>query len=41
LALAGMPLLFKEKPEDVIKFEEDDTCPLYILIKDKLFINGG
>lgn len=40
LALAGMPLLFKERPEDVIRFEEDMDCPLYILVKDKLLCMG-
>lgn len=40
LALAGMSLLFREKPEDVIRFEEDADCPLYILVKDKLLSMG-
>lgn len=40
LTLAGILLLFQEKPEDLIKFQLDDECPIYILAKDKLLSMG-
>lgn len=40
LTLASILLLFKEKPEDLIKFQQGDECPIYILAKDKLLSMG-
>lgn len=37
---AGLSLLFKEKPEEIIRFEEDPTSSLYILVKEKLLSMG-
>ena len=34
--MAGLLLLFKEKVEKLLLFTEDDSVPVYILIKDQL-----
>jgi len=36
MAMAGLPLLFKEKPEKMLLFKEEPDNPIYILIKERL-----